>query len=121
MELSNLNIKKMCKICNSQVEEMGIFPSDLPNLPFKLVKWKCMVKNCNHYKRVKDYGIKPFYRFGNKNAEWLDSFAHNFLCGKHFPIWKRRHIPNLEDPLFPTPKSKEEFEANIIEIKKASK
>lgn len=109
----------MCHHCDKQVSEMDIRDSDLPNLPYKLVKWKCIVKNCNRFTRMKDYGIDPLYHWGKKKNKWISVMLHFFLCPKHWPIYNRRHIPGVEDPLIPMPKTIEEIQQTIIPIIKS--
>jgi hypothetical protein len=110
----------MCETCEKQIIEMDIRESDLPGLPYKLVKWKCVVKSCNHYTRMKDYGLKPLFWWARGGKfKWVDITIHFLLCHKHSKIWNKRHVEGLQDPLFPMPKNQAELDATIIPILKS--
>ncbi len=72
---------------------MGILESDLPNLPYKLVKWQCMVDGCKNACRVRDYGIAPHYYwpvrvFRAEDGSWYGGWItalHGYICSTH---WK---------------------------------
>lgn len=98
----------MCKRCDKEVIEMGILESDLPNLPYQVVKWQCMAPGCFCTTTIRDYGIAPFYWWPvriireekwtphydfEKNkmitkhvwrGGWFDASDHGRLCSKHW-------------------------------------
>lgn len=82
----------MCDRCDKEVIEMGILDSDLPYLPYTLMKWYCMVDGCTCSCRVRDYGIPPLYYWpvkihrgkdGSWRGGWTTCF-HGYVCSKHF-------------------------------------
>lgn len=86
----------MCQRCDREVIEMGILESDLPGLPFKPVKWVCMVEGCSCYTGLRDYGIFPYYFWPVKVKRSKDSwrggwteYTHGYICSKHFPEYKK--------------------------------
>lgn len=90
----------MCKRCDKEVSEMGILESDLVNLPYKPVKWFCLVEGCNCNTIVRDYGISPIYFWpvivrrkegGLWRGGWT-SCLHGYICSKHFKQYKTDHI-----------------------------
>lgn len=50
-----------------------------------VLKWQCCVQGCEHFNRVKDYGIGPYYRW---RGGWIDLRRHTYYCGKHWRIYK---------------------------------
>lgn len=85
----------MCQSCDKEVIEMGIMESDLPNLPYKLVNWHCVVEGCKGKTKLRDYGIAPFYfwqvkvyRGVKKGIEmWRGGWMmpdHCYICSKHW-------------------------------------
>lgn len=89
----------MCQVCDKAVIEMGILESDLPNLPYKLVKWHCVCDGCNGATKLRDYGVSPYYfwpvkilRSGSGDEQkwrggWT-SFMDAYICSKHFAQYK---------------------------------
>jgi len=79
---------------------MGVLESDLPNLPYTLVKWKCMCIGCKGATKLRDYGIAPFYYWPVKVVRSRDkagvttwrggwtNMEHGYICSKHFPQYK---------------------------------
>jgi hypothetical protein len=79
---------------------MGILESDLPNLPHKLLKWRCICDGCRGVTKLRDYGISPIYywpvkvrRYKNKAGEdmWRGGWTnldHGYICGKHWHQYK---------------------------------
>jgi hypothetical protein len=87
----------MCHKCDKEVIEMGILESDMPNLPYKLAKWLCMVADCKNACRVRDYGIAPLYYWpvkvrrkedGGWYGGWVSSM-HGYICSAHWPEFKK--------------------------------
>lgn len=87
----------MCERCDKEVIEMGILDSDLPNLPYKLVNWHCMVADCRCKTKIRDYGIAPLYYwpvkiFRGKNGSWRGGWAdctHGYICSRHFKEYEK--------------------------------
>ena len=83
----------MCHRCEKIViTDIDVRESDLPYLPFKLVKWCCFVDGCKGAVRARDYGISPFYFDMAKRRSsikkgwrggWFDASAHFYVCSKH--------------------------------------
>jgi hypothetical protein len=87
----------MCHRCEKEVIDQGILESDLPLLPFKWVKWKCVVPLCRGGCRLKDYGNAPFYfdparrvrRKDGARGGWWNVAEHFYMCGRHAKQWDR--------------------------------
>lgn len=86
----------MCSRCHEYVvKEMDVKDSDLPGLPFSLVKWNCIFSGCSSSnKRVRDYGV-PGYLFDPvKRRElplgwrggWFLTRDHVYACSKHWHL-----------------------------------
>lgn len=86
----------MCGICQKEVSEQDIRESDLPALPFKEVKWRCIVPGCKGGARLRDYGNAPYYYWATKEVKdhsgytrrggWFNIAVHYYLCSRH---WKQ--------------------------------
>jgi len=86
----------MCTICEGEIKEQGIREADLPGLPFKEVKWRCIVPGCRGGTRLRDYGIGPYYYWATKRVKnregetrrggWWNMAIHYYLCSRH---WKQ--------------------------------
>lgn len=94
----------MCMHCDKVVIDMGILESDLPNLPFKLVKWVCIVDGCTCGTKMRDYGISPIFwwpvkitrkKDGSYRGGWTD-FTHGYICNRHWPEYKQGHTAFFE-------------------------
>lgn len=89
----------MCHRCEKQVIEQGVLESDLPMLPYTLVKWRCIVPGCRGGSRAKDYGMSPFYfdpckrrhneKKGTWRGGWFDATGHFYVCSHHSKQWER--------------------------------
>lgn len=90
---------------------MGVLESDLPQLPYKFVKWQCMAPGCTSSVRVKDYGINPFYFWAIRihhdekkhfwRGGWFDASGHWRLCSRHWDDFTLKrsllsHRPNAQ-------------------------
>lgn len=79
---------------------MGILESDLPNLPYKPVKWRCVVDGCRGATRLRDYGIAPFYFWPvkirrEKNGAWRGGWVtpeHGYICSRHFVAYQKNSV-----------------------------
>jgi len=88
----------MCQKCDKEVIEMDILESDLPNLPYKLVWWYCMVEGCKCKTKMRDYGIPPIYYWPvriirEKDGSWRGGWTiatHGYICSKHLKEYKQR-------------------------------
>ena len=92
----------MCLKCFEVIKDMDIRDSDLPNLPFTMVKWHCLVPGCKAHTKVRDYGLVPFYYWpvkvryykdGKWRGGWLENAGHWYLCSKHWKPVVSRQIP----------------------------
>lgn len=78
---------------------MDIKETDLEYLPFKWVKWHCIIPGCRGGSRVKDYGIPGYYfdpckRRITKNGwrgGWFSNH-HTLACCRHFDMIKARTL-----------------------------
>lgn len=85
----------MCQNCYKIVlTEMDIRDTDLPNLPYTVVKVQCVVPGCDHGFKARDYGIAPYYYWPVKilykkneswKGGWFDASNHPIVCNRH---WK---------------------------------
>lgn len=75
---------------------MDIRESDLPGLPYKPMRWFCMVEGCTCKTTVRDYGIPPIYWWPiriirEKNGDWRGGWTsalHGYICSRHFKEYK---------------------------------
>jgi hypothetical protein len=90
----------MCQRCDKEVIEMGILESDLPNLSYSLVKWKCVVDGCRGATKLRDYGIPPLYYWPvkilrEKDGAWRGGWVtpeHGYICSRHFKEYKQNSV-----------------------------
>lgn len=91
----------MCKFCDKAVLDMDIQETDLPNLPYTLVRWACLIPGCRCKNTfLRDYGIAPYYYWPVKRVDmpkenrfkggWVDSTWHWKLCFKHGAIYEKK-------------------------------
>jgi hypothetical protein len=86
---------------------------ELDKLPFEVVHWRCKVKLCKGYTRMRDYGLGFEYyhpRFG-----WINQIHNYFLCGAHNKAFKNRWNSDPEKvPLRPYWGGDDTVKPNII-------
>ena len=78
---------------------MQLDKEELNNIPFDTVRWQCMIKMCNHFTRMRDYGLRNeaigrrlFY---HKRFVWVDTYKQYFICGKHWKRYKGRQEKDI--------------------------
>ncbi len=88
----------MCKSCDKTVREMDVRDTDLPQLPYTVMKWCCIVPDCKNHTKVHDYGISPLYYWpikirrledGSWRGGWFGATNHFYVCSKHWPLFKK--------------------------------
>jgi hypothetical protein len=110
----------MCQRCQQEVAGMDIKATDLQYLPFKWVKWQCIVPDCKGGCKVKDYGIPGYYFDPVKpritkegwRGGWFSN-DHTYACSRHFNLIKARKME------FPDT-SPEVAATKFVEVKKKS-
>ena len=88
--------------------------AELDNLEHTVAKWRCCVKGCNRYSRVKDFGVWPsvYWRPGH----WINVYVQRLFCGRHWKAHQAAETAGGKDPL--EYKGDREFLADLMAMKK---
>lgn len=81
MELPDLDESDMPDI-------RSLTPEELEKVPFDKVKWCCCIKHCGGSTVLKDYGIRPWFRWRKR---WLFIKPRIYFCGKHSKRYRKKY------------------------------
>jgi len=94
------NQRHMCHQCDKYIlTDLDIKDSDLPYLPYKLVKWTCCMPGCKCGTSIRDYGLGDYYYWPVKvrrmkngwRGGWMEC-SHWYLCSRHYKLFQDRQL-----------------------------
>ena len=71
---------------------------ELDKVEHSTVKWACRVKGCNHYTRISDYGVSPYFQW--RKREWVNLETQVLDCNKHWKQFEKNGYPPETNAVF---------------------